>query len=80
MMTNLNLTDMEPCYKAFRREVIQSIERGGDLQDIAFISEEGDDTHLTFAAGTLEGVNFKDALHAARPTYRWGRARLCWVI
>ena len=25
-MTNLNLTDMETCYKAFRREVIQSIE------------------------------------------------------
>ena len=26
VMTNLNLTDMETCYKAFRREVIQSIE------------------------------------------------------
>ena len=26
MVTNLNLTDMETCYKAFRREVIQSIE------------------------------------------------------
>jgi glycosyltransferase involved in cell wall biosynthesis len=26
MMTNLNLTDMETCYKAFRREVIQKIE------------------------------------------------------
>ncbi len=26
MATNLNLTDMETCYKAFRREVIQSIE------------------------------------------------------
>ena len=25
MMTNLNLTDMETCYKAFRRDVIQSI-------------------------------------------------------
>ena len=25
MMTNLNLTDMETCYKAFRREVIQRI-------------------------------------------------------
>jgi len=25
MMTNLNLTDMETCYKVFRREVIQSI-------------------------------------------------------
>lgn len=26
LFTNLNLTDMETCYKAFRREVIQSIE------------------------------------------------------
>jgi glycosyltransferase involved in cell wall biosynthesis len=26
MFTNLNLTDMETCYKAFRREVVQSIE------------------------------------------------------
>jgi glycosyltransferase involved in cell wall biosynthesis len=25
MLTNLNLTDMETCYKAFRREVLQSI-------------------------------------------------------
>ena len=25
MLTNLNITDMETCYKAFRREVIQSI-------------------------------------------------------
>ena len=26
MMTNLNLTDMETCYKLFKREIIQSIE------------------------------------------------------
>jgi len=26
MLTDLNLTDMETCYKAFRREIIQSIE------------------------------------------------------
>jgi hypothetical protein len=26
MSTNLNLSDMETCYKAFRREVIQSFE------------------------------------------------------
>ncbi len=25
MFTNLNLTDMETCYKAFRREIIQSV-------------------------------------------------------
>ena len=33
MFTNLNLTDMETCYKAFRREVIQSIDdRGGPVR------------------------------------------------
>jgi glycosyltransferase involved in cell wall biosynthesis len=32
MATNLNLTDMETCYKAFRREIIQSI----DLQEDRF--------------------------------------------
>lgn len=26
MLTNINLTDMETCYKAFRREIIQSID------------------------------------------------------
>jgi hypothetical protein len=26
MFTNLNLTDMETCYKAFKREIIQQIE------------------------------------------------------
>ncbi|MGA0199795.1 MAG: glycosyltransferase family 2 protein, partial [Prochlorotrichaceae cyanobacterium] len=26
MLTNINLTDMETCYKAFRREIIQSLE------------------------------------------------------
>ncbi len=30
MVTDLNLTDMETCYKAFRREVIQSIELAED--------------------------------------------------
>ncbi len=32
MATNLNLTDMETCYKAFRREVIQSV----DLEEDRF--------------------------------------------
>ena len=33
MFTNLNLTDMETCYKVFRRDVLQSIEiRGGPLR------------------------------------------------
>lgn len=32
MMTNINLTDMETCYKAFKREIIQSI----DIQEERF--------------------------------------------
>ena len=32
MFTNLNLTDMETCYKAFKREIIQSI----DLEEDRF--------------------------------------------
>ena len=33
MATNLNLSDMETCYKAFRREIIQGIDdRGGSLR------------------------------------------------
>lgn len=34
MLTNLNLTDMETCYKAFRREVIQSLELKSNGFDI----------------------------------------------
>ena len=30
MTTNLNLTDMETCYKVFRREVIQTIDARGE--------------------------------------------------
>ena len=26
MLTNINLTDMETCYKAFKREIIQEIQ------------------------------------------------------
>ena len=32
MFTNINLTDMETCYKLFRREIIQSI----DIQEPRF--------------------------------------------
>ena len=32
IFTNINLTDMETCYKAFRREVIQNI----DIQESRF--------------------------------------------
>ena len=42
MFTNLNLTDMETCYKAFRREVIQTHhDRGGPLRLRARDHREG---------------------------------------
>ena len=35
MSTNLNLTDMETCYKAFRREVLEAIE----IEENRFVHE-----------------------------------------
>jgi len=34
MLTNLNLTDMETCYKAFRREVVQNLDLKSNRFDI----------------------------------------------
>ncbi|NBC10770.1 MAG: glycosyltransferase [Planctomycetes bacterium] len=36
--TDLNLTDMETCYKVFKREVIQSVRQGREwVSDVAFV-------------------------------------------
>jgi hypothetical protein len=40
-----------------------------DPGNFLLVGEEGEDTHLTFAAGTLERVNLKEALHARRPAH-----------
>jgi glycosyltransferase involved in cell wall biosynthesis len=83
--TNLNLTDMETCYKAFRREVIQGI----DLREDRFgfepevtakvakggwrVYEVGVSYHgRTYAEG--KKIGWRDGLHAARCILRYSRA------
>ncbi len=75
MFTNLNLTDMETCYKAFRRELIQSItieeERFGFEPEItAKIAKRGARIYevgisyygRTYAEG--KKINYKDGIRA----------------
>jgi glycosyltransferase involved in cell wall biosynthesis len=75
MFTNLNLTDMETCYKAFRRELIQSItieeDRFGFEPEItAKISKRGVRIYevgisyygRTYAEG--KKINYKDGIRA----------------
>jgi glycosyltransferase involved in cell wall biosynthesis len=75
MLTNLNFTDMETCYKAFRREVIQSIEIkedrfGFEPEITAKISRKGVriyEVGISYYGRTyLEGkkINWKDGLRA----------------
>jgi glycosyltransferase involved in cell wall biosynthesis len=83
--TNLNLTDMETCYKVFRREVIQ----GFDLQEDRFgfepeitakvakggwrVYEVGISYYgRTYAEG--KKIGWRDGLHAARCIVRYSRA------
>jgi glycosyltransferase involved in cell wall biosynthesis len=76
MFTNINLTDMETCYKAFRREIIQSIrieeDRFGFEPEItAKIAKKGCRIYevgisyygRTYAQG--KKIGWKDALRAA---------------
>ena len=82
MFTNLNLTDMETCYKAFRRDVIQSL----DLREDRFgiepeitakvarggfrIYEVGISYHgRTYAEG--KKIGWRDGFHAARCIIRY---------
>jgi glycosyltransferase involved in cell wall biosynthesis len=88
MFTNLNLTDMETCFKAFRREVIQSItlqeDRFGIEPEITAKLAHGRwriyEVGITYSGRTYaEGkkIGWKDGLHAARCIVRyspiWGR-------
>lgn len=75
MLTNINLTDMETCYKLFKREIIQSIkieeDRFGFEPEITAklakhnyrIYEVGISYHgRTYAEG--KKINWKDGVHA----------------
>jgi glycosyltransferase involved in cell wall biosynthesis len=82
MLTNLNLTDMETCYKAFRREVIQGIElredRFGFEPEVTAKLAKGGwriyEVGISYAGRTYaEGkkIGFKDALEGARCIVRY---------
>jgi glycosyltransferase involved in cell wall biosynthesis len=75
MFTNLNLTDMETCYKAFRREVIQTIEIeenrfGFEPEITAKIARKGVriyEVGISYHGRTyMEGkkINWKDGIRA----------------
>lgn len=75
MFTNLNLTDMETCYKFFRREIIQSIDLkenrfGFEPEVTAKIAHKGlriYEIGITYSGRTYnEGkkINWKDGLKA----------------
>jgi glycosyltransferase involved in cell wall biosynthesis len=82
MFTNLNLTDMETCYKAFRREVIQSLDLREDRFGIepeitAKVARRGCRIYevgisyngRTYAEG--KKIGWRDGFHAARCIVRY---------
>jgi glycosyltransferase involved in cell wall biosynthesis len=82
MFCNLNLTDMETCYKVFRREVIQQIQLrenrfGFEPEVTAKVARGGwriYEVGISYSGRTYaEGkkIGFRDALHAARCIIRY---------
>ena len=80
--TNLNLTDMETCYKAFRREVIQSLDlrenRFGIEPEITAKVARGGwriyEVGISYSGRTYaEGkkIGWRDGIHAARCIIRY---------
>ncbi len=75
MLTNLNLTDMETCYKVFRREVIQSItieeDRFGFEPEITAKVAKGQwriyEVGISYSGRTYEEgkkIGWRDGVHA----------------
>ena len=84
VFTNLNLTDMETCYKAFRREVIQSLDlredRFGIEPEITAKLAQGKwriyELGISYAGRTYaEGkkIGWRDGFHAIRCIVRYSR-------
>jgi glycosyltransferase involved in cell wall biosynthesis len=82
--TNLNLTDVETCYKVFRREVIQDLDLredgfGFDPEVTAKVAKGGwrvYEVGISYAGRTYaEGkkIGWRDGLHAARCIVRYSR-------
>ena len=65
MMTNLNLTDMEVCYKAFRREVIQKI----NIEENQF----GFEPEITAKVAKLKCRIFEVGISYSGRTYKEGK-------
>ncbi|APH40434.1 Glycosyltransferase, group 2 family protein [Leptospira interrogans serovar Copenhageni/Icterohaemorrhagiae] len=66
MFTNINLTDMETCYKAFRREIIQSI----DIKENRF----GFEPEITAKVAKIPDVrNFEVGISYYGRTYAEGK-------
>jgi glycosyltransferase involved in cell wall biosynthesis len=85
-LTNLNLTDMETCYKAFRREVIQSIQLeedrfGFEPEVTAKVSSLGVriyEVGISYAGRTYaEGkkISWRDGVRALVCTVKYARFR-----
>jgi glycosyltransferase involved in cell wall biosynthesis len=86
MATNLNLTDMEACYKAFRRELIQSVEIeedrfGFEPEIVAKVARAGARIYevaisyhgRTYAEG--KKIGWKDGVSALRCILKYGVLR-----
>jgi len=72
MMTNLNLTDMETCYKAFRREVLAQIHP--TLEEKRF----GTEPELTAKAASIPGIRIYERPVSYRGrTYAEGK-KITW--
>jgi glycosyltransferase involved in cell wall biosynthesis len=82
MLTDLNLTDMEVCYKAFRREIVQQIEIEEDRFGVepeltAKIAKLGCriyEVGVSYAGRTYaEGkkIGWRDGLHAVRCIFKY---------
>jgi glycosyltransferase involved in cell wall biosynthesis len=65
MLTNINLTDMETCYKAFRREIIQSIK----IQENRF----GFEPEITAKVAKMECRIYEVGISYYGRTYKEGK-------
>jgi hypothetical protein len=69
MFTNLNLTDMETCYKVFKREIIQSIR----IEENRF----GFEPEITAKVAKLNVVIYEVGISYYGRTYQEGK-KISW--
>ena len=79
MVTNLNLTDMETCYKVFRREVLQGIE----IEEDRFGFEPEITAKVALAGWRIYevGISYRGRTYAEGKKIRWkDGVRALWCI